>query len=81
MPPRTENVHEVDLSSKDRELYEFFKERCSSLAAGDSKVVKTGRRRKNEQKEGKILALINFLRLICDHGEQILPAAALDACA
>lgn len=79
MPPRTENVHEVDLSSKDRELYEFFKERCSSLAAGDSKVVKTGRRRKNEQKEGKILALINFLRLICDHGEQILPAAALDA--
>ena len=79
MPPRTENFHEVDLSSKDRELYEFFKEQCSTLAAGGSQVAKTGPRRKDKQKEGNILALINFLRLICDHGEQILPTPALDA--
>ncbi|KAK5205194.1 hypothetical protein LTR41_009043 [Exophiala xenobiotica] len=79
LPARTEKVHEVYLCHKDRELYEFFRERCSNLAAGGSQVAKTGPRRKDERKEGNILALINFLRLICDHGEQILPAPALEA--
>jgi SNF2 family DNA or RNA helicase len=79
LPPRTEKVHEVEISQKDRELYEFFKERCSSLAAGGSQMAKTGPRRKDERKERNILSLINFLRLICDHGEQILPARALEA--
>lgn len=69
-------VHEcvVQLDPKDRELYDFFKRNASHLIAdrgfGDSNTAET---------TGSILPIINALRLICNHGQRLLPKFALEA--
>ncbi|RYP52173.1 hypothetical protein DL768_002615 [Monosporascus sp. mg162] len=76
LPRKTEIVELVEMSDTDRELYEFFKRRSYLLADG---------KRLTQQNEGlsggnkNILVLINVLRLICNHGEDLLPSAALRA--
>lgn len=69
-------VHEcvVQLDPEDRELYDFFKRNASHLIAnrgfGDSNMA---------TKTGSILPIINTLRLICNHGQRLLPKFALEA--
>jgi len=71
LPQKLERVEEIEMPREDRKLYEFFK-RYSLLTAGDGKTPK---------KIGatNILILISMLRLICDHGEALLPESALQA--
>ncbi|RYP91270.1 hypothetical protein DL770_002588 [Monosporascus sp. CRB-9-2] len=78
LPKPVEKVEPVVLHGDDRVLYEFFKNQAASLAANftqkkppGAEVIGSGR--------NNILSLINFLRLICNHGEQLLPTAALRA--
>ena len=75
---RTERIEEVEFYDIDRDLHAFFQEKCAKMAEGISTteqiLPEAGRR-----KEGNLLSLINFLRLICDHGLQLLPQSALDA--
>ncbi|KAF4443330.1 SNF2 family domain-containing [Fusarium acutatum] len=69
-------VHEcvVQLDPEDRELYDFFKQNAYHLIAnrgfGDSNTSK---------RTETILPIINNLRLICNHGQRLLPKFALEA--
>ncbi|KAI5458906.1 SNF2 family N-terminal domain-containing protein [Mariannaea sp. PMI_226] len=71
LPQKTELVERVEMSRNDRRLYEFFK-RFSYLNAGLSRTSK-------KKAANNILVLISMLRLICDHGEALLPESALTA--
>ncbi|KAF4439353.1 hypothetical protein F53441_12603 [Fusarium austroafricanum] len=74
LPDRTMRECIVKLDEKDREVYDFFKKNASHLIAG---MVGTG---SNEaSRAGNILPIINTLRLICNHGESLLPSSALRA--
>ncbi|KAI0550442.1 SNF2 family N-terminal domain-containing protein [Xylaria curta] len=71
LPLRFEKIHEVHLHQKDQDLYDSIKTRCAEFAAGLDERSEANSSPKS--KEGRILLLINSLRLICDHGEQLLP--------
>jgi hypothetical protein len=75
LPRRIDREETIELDRTERELYDFFKVRTSSLVAG----MFSEESRANQPHQGNILPLINFLRLICDHGERLLPAPALKA--
>jgi SNF2 family DNA or RNA helicase len=75
LPQRINRVETIELDSTERELYDFFKVRTSSLVAGMFSEESWA----SQQHQGNILPLINFLRLICDHGERLLPTPALKA--
>ncbi|KAH7359599.1 SNF2 family N-terminal domain-containing protein [Pyrenochaeta sp. MPI-SDFR-AT-0127] len=76
--PRIDEVEYVDLHPADQEVYEFFKTRTANIASGassiDSQVMSS-----DQAKDTNILSLLNFLRLICNHGEQLLPESAVVA--
>jgi SNF2 family DNA or RNA helicase len=73
LPPRSEKIHEVKLHEDDQVLYDAVKKRSAEMAAG---LEKRPVGESSSQGKGKnILLLINSLRLICDHGEQLLPDA------
>ncbi|KAJ4243152.1 hypothetical protein NW757_011478 [Fusarium falciforme] len=71
LPRKMEHVERVEMGRNDRRLYEFFK-RFSYLTAGLDKTSK-------KRAATNILVLISMLRLICDHGEALLPDSALTA--
>jgi hypothetical protein len=64
----------VKLHQTDSDLYNFFKERTAAIAAGVSRTVDTSRL--DEPKQSNLLALVTFLRLICNHGKDLLPSSA-----
>jgi SNF2 family DNA or RNA helicase len=73
LPPRSEKIHEVHLNWNDQVLYDTVRKFNAEIAAGLEK-----RPEKDSLPNGKeknILLLINSLRLICDHGQQLLPEA------
>lgn len=83
---RTEEVELLDLSADDSELYRFFQQLSFSIASDSLKRKGKGKGKGGRgcgAKVGKgddnILSLINFLRLICNYGERILPPSALEA--
>ena len=76
LPPRNEQIEFVSLHQQDQELYEFFKIRAAKLASG-SRVFNPATATPKSSQDGSVLSLLNFLRLICDHGQQILPETAL----
>ncbi|KAL2818730.1 SNF2 family N-terminal domain-containing protein [Aspergillus cavernicola] len=78
LPTKTEKIESVELSSADRELYEFFQGKASKTAIelNRSGQVESGMQ---EKKKENTLSLIGFMRLICNHGEQLLPAAGVNA--
>ena len=78
LPKRTERIEEVEFQEIDRDLHAFFQEKCAKIAEGISATELT-LPEAGHRKEGNLLSLINFLRLICDHGLQLLPRSALDA--
>lgn len=71
LPSRSEKVHEVQLHKNDQHLYDYIKTYCAKAAAGvDDQPVTVS---SSKSKAKNILSIINALRLICDHGEQLLP--------
>lgn len=75
LPQIHEKVQSVQLSESDRELYNFFQKHTADLASGSSSAGAKASGDRNRH----ILPLLNFLRLICDHGPDLLPIAALNA--
>ena len=83
---RAEKVELVDLYHNDGELYRFFQQMSSGIASGSEKrkgkeraKVSEGTSTRANKGDDNILSLINFLRLICNYGERILPLSALEA--
>ena len=81
---KTERVETVELSSSDRQLYEFFK--CRSYLVSTMKKPSTASKGNKRAGTGggssrgsNILILISLLRLICDHGAALLPESAIKA--
>jgi SWI/SNF-related matrix-associated actin-dependent regulator of chromatin subfamily A3 len=68
LPQKLERIERVDMSVEDRKIYEFFK-KFSLLNAVDTATSK-------KFSSTNILILISMLRLICDHGEALLPEFA-----
>ena len=78
LPKRSEKIEWVELSSEDRNLYTYFKKKTAKIASELSRH-HLGTDKAGQQKHTNILTLINFLRLICDHGKHLLPPSALEA--
>jgi len=78
LPQRFEQTETVRLHPEDRMLYDFFKEKTATLAT-DLSLRKSSTVESNRSKDDNILSLINFLRLICNHGKELLPLSALKA--
>ncbi|KAL9074288.1 MAG: hypothetical protein Q9157_004453 [Trypethelium eluteriae] len=78
LPRRLEEIEKVDFHHADEELYTFFKESTAKVASGLSSR-NPGNSPRNFFQESNVISLINFLRLICDHGKNLLPTSALAA--
>ena len=76
LPKRVESTEIVDLHHSDRELYKFFKNQTSMIASG---MLSVTARDKENSKAKNILSLLNVLRLICNHGMQLLPPFAKES--
>jgi SNF2 family DNA or RNA helicase len=82
LQPPIENVEFVDLDSKDRALYGFFQQKSYLLAREAAK--KRGKKKKTAgpsigKGDDNILALMSFLRLVCNYGEHMLSEKAVRA--
>jgi SNF2 family DNA or RNA helicase len=76
LQPRKEEIEFVKLHQQDQELYDFFKSRAAELASG-TRTSNPAAATFEPSQDGSVLSMLNFLRLICDHGQQILPKTAL----
>ncbi|KAF4337212.1 Helicase C-terminal [Fusarium beomiforme] len=74
LPARIIRECSVQMDREDRELYEFFKRSASHLIAGMDAADSD-----NALANGNILSIINTLRLICNHGQSLLPDFAIQA--
>lgn len=77
LPQRIEEIDHIQLYPADQNLYDFFKAKTAKIAAGMAPLNEAAVGL--QTKENKILVLINFLRLICNHGTQLLPGSAVEA--
>ncbi|KAL6821028.1 SNF2 family N-terminal domain-containing protein [Trichoderma sp. SZMC 28015] len=77
LPDRREKTTWVELTPRDRNLYSFFEKEAANIASGSYRH-NNGHSNSNDRQNNNILKLINFLRLICDHGEQLLPQSAVE---
>jgi SNF2 family DNA or RNA helicase len=77
LPQRIEEIDYIQLYPADQNLYDFFKAKTAKIAAGMAPLNEATSGL--QTKENKILVLINFLRLICNHGTQLLPGSAVEA--
>ncbi|RSL59357.1 hypothetical protein CEP54_007308 [Fusarium duplospermum] len=78
LPSRTRKIERVDLHPSDRALYNFFHATATRIASGYLQDEGNMRLTDKDSKKN-ILPIINFLRLICNHGEDLLPASAVEA--
>jgi hypothetical protein len=67
----------VELPPEVRDIYRFFQRKAANIASGLYRY-EPGNLNVNGRKDN-IIPLINFLRLICDHGQKLLPDSALEA--
>lgn len=75
LPGRVDREEQLNLGRKDRALYDFFRARAASFLSG---LLSAGRPdTAPAPQRGNILTLINFLRVICNHGEMLLPPSAV----
>jgi SNF2 family DNA or RNA helicase len=78
LPARTEETVYVNLSPRDQELYDFFKKKTIDVATGmqrhNPEAVRT-----TFDKKDNIIVLLNSLRQICNHGQQLLSESAASA--
>ena len=78
LPIRANKIEVVEFHAAEQELYAFFKRKTAKLAANT--LMRRSRAAKQDGPEtSNILSLINFLRLICNHGKSMLPTSALEA--
>lgn len=78
LPPPTIREEKIHLRPYDRALYDFFeteaaKNACDSPNNYPANYLEIGREKKN------VLSLINNLRRICDHGEDLLSSSDIEA--
>jgi SNF2 family DNA or RNA helicase len=75
LPSREERTVDVPLLQKDQGLYDFFKKRTVDIVSGTTKI--NGAAPLERTKDSNVLSLLNFLRLICNHGRELLPDSAI----
>lgn len=73
-----ENIEYVRLHNEDQDLYQFFRKKTAEIAA-NIRLQKGIKMKDKAAKDENILSLINILRLICNHGKDLLPLKALNA--
>ncbi|KAI9695044.1 MAG: hypothetical protein M1822_000661 [Bathelium mastoideum] len=78
LPQRSEKTVMVDFHRADGELYAFFKKHTAEVASGISSR-NTESSTRDFFQDSNVLSLLNFLRLICNHGKNLLPSSALAA--
>lgn len=78
LPTKTDRTQVIEMHQEDQLLYQFFKEKTAKIAAGLAQRDRSSSET-IESKGTNILTLINFLRRICDHGEELLPQSVVDA--
>jgi SNF2 family DNA or RNA helicase len=71
-----EKIKHVKLDHDDQEIYDFFRNKTASIAENMRRGSEGGTNLQSS-KNGNVLSLMNFLRLICNHGKDILPPSAL----
>ncbi len=76
LPAKAETQELLELDEGDIALYTFFKRSVSLFA---TKALRSTRRVRDAGANRSILPLIGILRLICDHGHDLLPMSALQA--
>ncbi|KAF4962505.1 hypothetical protein FSARC_9428 [Fusarium sarcochroum] len=78
LPCPTIRLEKVDLLPRDRALYDFFEAEAAMNAAGlvDNQSYIPSKVRNDKR---NILSLINNLRRICNHGENLLPTSDIEA--
>lgn len=74
LEPRMDTVQYVELGELEKPVYDFFKTRAMNLAL----TLDSDGAYYQPSFKGGILPIINSLRLICNHGEQLLPPSAFD---
>ncbi|KAH1283910.1 hypothetical protein KXW05_000765, partial [Aspergillus fumigatus] len=77
LPKKVERIESIQFTGADRELYEFFKVKASRLV-GQLTGFRQSMAATADNKKESTLSLINLLRLICNHGEHLLPASAIN---
>ncbi|KAF5968446.1 hypothetical protein FBULB1_10725 [Fusarium bulbicola] len=78
LPPPTVREEKVDLHPYDRCLYDFFESEAAKNAVDSSNEYCVNRSNPGREKKN-VLSLIQNLRRICDHGEDLLPDADIEA--
>lgn len=76
LPLREERIEHVCLHLQDQELYDFFKDRTAAVASGASRTFAAASLDSNHK--DNVLSSLNFLRLICNHGQDLLPKSAVE---
>ena len=76
LPSKLQRTMETELHDSEKALYEFFKKRTVNVAAG---LVRQSNPEVSEGKSANTVTLLNFLRRICNGGEDLLPHSALEA--
>lgn len=71
LPNRSERIQEVNLHPDDQILYNSVKRRAQIIAAKMDKEPRNDSTIKD--KDNNVLVLLNSLRLICNHGQQLVP--------
>ncbi|KAL4809143.1 SNF2 family N-terminal domain-containing protein [Aspergillus unguis] len=67
LPDKKEVIEPIQLAAAEREIYEFFQRKASKL------LTQLGPPEQCERKDNNTLSVINNMRLICNHGEDLLP--------
>lgn len=74
LPQRFERIEYVRLHTDDQGLYDLVKRANQKLSAGlDTPLQKDASERENKK---NVMVLLNSLRLICDHGKELVPRLA-----
>lgn len=75
LPPRDEVVIDLDFTPEERKLHDFFRKKFSVAV---KEVVKEARARGTGGQFHRVLQGITILRLICDHGKELLKPEQLE---
>ncbi|KAG9255088.1 SNF2 family N-terminal domain-containing protein [Emericellopsis atlantica] len=81
LPSKEVLVEPVEMNAEERKVYDFFKRHMYLLAIPSKKASnsKKGRQVKASRSSANVLLLIGLLRLICNHGEDLLTKNAQKA--
>lgn len=73
LPPRFERIQSVRLHPDDQALYDSVKKASQKLAAKFNKQPQSDSSTRDKDKN--VVLLLNSLRLICNHGRELIPAS------